>query len=118
MVMEAFQPALFKALGIFVPLIVVNCIILGRAEAFACKNGIYYSILDAIGMGIGFTAALILIAAIREMTGVGSIMGYPVMGSDFEPMLLMIIAPGGFITMGLILAFFNFLDIKKAQKQG
>lgn len=117
MTMEAYMPALFKALGIFVPLIVVNCIILGRAEAFACKNGVWYSILDAIGMGIGFTLALTLIAIIREILGNGTFNGIPLFGLNFEPMLLMILAPGGFITMGLLLALSNYIDLKTKSKK-
>jgi electron transport complex protein RnfE len=117
MVMEAYQPSLFKALGIFVPLIVVNCIILGRAEAFAQKNGVWYSILDAIGMGIGFTLALLILALIRETFGNGTLAGYPIMGLDFEPMLILMIAPGGFITIALLLGLSNYIDMKqKARK--
>jgi len=116
MVMEAYQPALFESLGIFVPLIVVNCIILGRAEAFASRNGVLYSLLDAIGMGIGFTLGLIIISCFREVLGDGKFMGYPIMGMKFEPVLLMILAPGGFITMGLLLSFSNYLDIRRGKK--
>jgi len=116
MVMEAYQPALFESLGIFVPLIVVNCIILGRAEAFASRNGVLYSLLDAIGMGIGFTLGLIIISCFREVLGDGKFMGYPIMGIKFEPVLLMILAPGGFITMGLLLSFSNYLDIRRGKK--
>jgi len=118
MVMHAYQPALHKSLGIFVPLIVVNCIVLGRAEAFAQKNGIWLSILDAIGMGIGFTAALTAIAIIREILGFGTLMGFPILGQSFEPVILMILAPGAFITMGLMLGGLNMIVArqKKAQK--
>ena len=113
MVMEAYQPELFKALGIFVPLIVVNCIILGRAEAFASRNGVLHSILDAIGMGIGFTAGLIIIAAFRELLGDGKLMGFPIFGAGYEPALLMILAPGAFITMGMLLALSNYIDMRR-----
>jgi electron transport complex protein RnfE len=116
MIMEAFAPSLFESLGIFVPLIVVNCIILGRAEAFACKNGVFYSILDAIGMGIGFTLALLMLSIIREILGNGTLSGYPILGLKFEPMLLMVIAPGGFITMGLLLSLSNYINAKTAKK--
>lgn len=116
MVMEAFYPALFKSLGIFVPLIVVNCVILGRAEAFASRNGVYYAILDAIGMGAGFTAGLIVIAAFRELLGDGKLLGFPIFGPGFEPVLMMILAPGAFITMGLLLAGFNYIDMKREGK--
>ena len=110
MLMEAYQPALFKSLGIFIPLIVVNCIILGRAEAFASRNGVGYAILDAIGMGIGFTAGLTVIAAFRELLGDGKLLGFPIMPSSFEPVIIMILAPGAFITMGLLLALSNYID--------
>ena len=110
MLMEAYQPALFKSLGIFVPLIVVNCIILGRAEAFASRNGVGYAILDAIGMGIGFTAGLTVIAAFRELLGDGKLLGFPIMPSSFEPVIIMILAPGAFITMGLLLALSNYIN--------
>jgi len=116
MVMQAYQPELFKALGIFVPLIVVNCIILGRAEAFASRNGLLKSILDALGMGLGFTLGLILISLFRELLGDGKLMGFPVLGASYEPVLLMILAPGAFITMGIILAVFNYIDYKKEEK--
>jgi len=117
MVMEAYMPALFKALGIFVPLIVVNCIILGRAEAFACRNGVFYSFLDGIGMGIGFTLALTIIAIIREIFGNGTFNGIPVLGTSYEPILILILAPGGFITMGLLLSLSNYIDMKTKAKK-
>ena len=116
MVMEAYQPELFKSLGIFVPLIVVNCIILGRAEAFASRNGVGLAILDAIGMGIGFTLGLTVIAAFRELLGDGKLLGFPIFGASFEPVILMILAPGAFITMGLLLALSNYADMRKAKK--
>ena len=113
MVMHAYQPNLHKSLGIFVPLIVVNCIILGRAEAFASRNGLWYSIMDAIGMGIGFTLSLIAIAAIRELLGDGKLMGFPILPQSFEPVILMILAPGAFITMGLMLGGLNIIDARR-----
>ena len=116
LVMGAYLPELSKSLGIFLPLIVVNCIILGRAEAFASKNGIGRSILDAIGMGIGFAFALVLIAAIREVVGDGKLMGYMVFGPNFKPVLMMILAPGAFITMGLLMGFFNIVDDHRKKK--
>jgi electron transport complex protein RnfE len=121
LVMGAYLPELSKSLGIFIPLIVVNCIILGRAEAFASKNGVLVSILDGIGMGIGFTFALVLIAAIREVLGDGKLFGYMVFGPGFQPALIMIMAPGAFVTMGLLMGYFNLLDEKlkrKAQSKG
>ncbi len=116
MVMAAYQPELFKSLGIFVPLIVVNCVILGRAEAFASKNSPLDSIVDAIGMGIGFTFALVMIATAREILGNGTWLGMSVLPSNFEPVLLMMLAPGAFITMGMILALFNWLDDRKEKR--
>ena len=116
LVMAAYLPELSKSLGIFIPLIVVNCIILGRAEAFASKHGIFYSILDAVGMGIGFTFALVLIAAIREILGDGKLMGYMVFGKTFQPVLLLILAPGAFITMGLLMGYFNVIDERRRRK--
>ncbi len=116
MVMEAFQPALFRSLGIFVPLIVVNCIILGRAEAFASRNDPLISIIDGVGMGVGFTFALVLIATVREVLGNGTWLGITVVPSGFEPVLLMMLAPGAFITMGFILAVFNWMDVAKAKR--
>jgi electron transport complex protein RnfE len=113
MVMHAYQPQLHKNLGIFVPLIVVNCIILGRAEAFASRNGVWYSILDAIGMGIGFTCSLVAISVIREILGDGKIFGFPLMGNSFEPVILLILAPGAFITMGLMLGGLNIIDARR-----
>ena len=117
LLMQAFVPALYEALGIFLPLIVVNCIILARAEAFAGKNAVMPSIADGIGMGIGFTFALILISAVREFFGTGSIMGFQLMGASFEPVLLFILAPGGFLVFGLLLGIINAIaDKRKASK--
>ena len=112
LVMGAYLPELSKSLGIFIPLIVVNCIILGRAEAFASKNGLWLSIMDGIGMGLGFTFAIVLIGAIREILGDGKLFGYMVLGPDFQPVLIMILAPGAFITIGLLMGYFNILDAK------
>ena len=113
MVMQATNPELHKSLGIFVPLIVVNCIILGRAEAFAGKNTMGRSILDALGMGIGFTLALVLIGFVRELLGSGRLFGIPVLGTSYQPVLLMILPPGAFLTLGLFLGFFNWLESRK-----
>ena len=107
-VMAGFFPDLNRSLGLFIPLIVVNCIILGRAEAFASKNNIYYSILDAIGMGLGFTLALVLIGSIREILGANKIFGMSLV-PGYEPMGLFILPPGAFLTMGLIIAVINKL---------
>jgi len=116
LVMGAYLPELSKSLGIFIPLIVVNCIILGRAEAFASKNGLGLSILDAVGMGIGFTFALVTVSAIREIMGDGKLFGYMVFGPGYKPVLMMILAPGAFITMGLLMGYFNMIDAMRRRK--
>lgn len=115
LVMEAYLPALYNTLGLYIPLIVVNCIILARAESFASKNGPAASVVDGLGMGVGFTLALILIASIREILGSGSIFGFPLMGAAFQPALIILIAPGGFITLGLLMALMNYLTSKEAK---
>jgi electron transport complex protein RnfE len=113
MIMSAYFPKLSESLGIFIPLIVVNCIILGRAEGYASKNPILPSIIDAIGMGIGFTLALLAIALMRELLGSGQILGFTIMGENFKPVLLMILPPGAFLVIGLYLGLINWFDIKK-----
>ena len=115
MVMQAYNPALHKSLGIFVPLIVVNCIILGRAEAFASRNNVLLSVIDGIGMGIGFTLSLILISTIREIFGNGSFYGLPVFPSSYKPVLVLILPPGAFITLGYLIGLFNWFDIQKKE---
>ena len=107
MVMEAYFYSLYKSLGIFLPLIVVNCIILGRAEGFASKNALLPSIVDAIGMGIGFTLALFILASIREALGSGTILGFNVFGASYRPILIMILPPGAFIALGLLMGAMN-----------
>ncbi|MBR4105766.1 MAG: electron transport complex subunit E [Alphaproteobacteria bacterium] len=109
MLMQAYTPDLYTALGIYIPLIVVNCIILGRAEAFASKNTIFQSLLDAIGMGIGFTLALVLLGSIREVLGNGSIFGYSFVSENATPLLLFIMPPGAFLALGGIIAVVNKL---------
>lgn len=113
MVMKAYFPALDESLGIFIPLIVVNCIILGRAEGFASKNSIFYSILDGIGMGLGFTLALTAIATMRELLGTGGLLGVNLLGNSFKPVLLMILPPGAFVVIGLYMGLLNWLDLRK-----
>jgi electron transport complex protein RnfE len=108
----AFSPALSASLGIFIPLIVVNCIILGRAEAFASKNGTIDSICDALGMGIGFTIALVMIAFFRELLGDGKLFGYAIPFFNSDPALIMIMAPGGFIVFGLLIALKRHIEAK------
>lgn len=115
MVMHAYAPALFESLGIFIPLIVVNCIILGRAEAFASKNGLVPSVMDALGMGLGYTLALVTVSAFREVLGAGTFLGIPIVGLIDNPALVMILPPGGFIALGCILALLNKMQQKKAQ---
>lgn len=115
MMMEAFVPALFQSLGLFIPLIVVNCVILARAEAFASKNGVVDSALDGIGMGVGFTLALMVLGAVRELIGNGSIFGLSLLGASYKPALIMILPPGGFLALGLLLALYNSYQIKKAR---
>ena len=107
MVMEAYVPDLHKSLGLFIPLIVVNCIILGRAEAFAGKNNVINSILDGFGMGLGFTLALVVIAVIREILGAGQLLGYNILPQSYQPMLIAILALGAFIVMGLLMGLMN-----------
>ena len=109
---------LFLKLGIFIPLIVVNCIVLGRAEAFASKNGVVPSLADGLGMGIGFTLALTALGAIREILGSGTITipitsaSYPVFGPSFQPFAFMVEAPGAFVCLGLMLCIMNLLGKK------
>jgi len=110
--MEAYFYDLYKALGIFIPLIVVNCLILGRAEAFASKNRLFPAVVDGVGMGLGFTLALFALGSVRELFGSGALLGYPVFGPDYQPLLLMILPPGAFIAMGLLLAVMNKFDAR------
>ncbi len=111
--MEAYFYDLHKALGIFIPLIVVNCLILGRAEAFASKNRLVPAVVDGVGMGLGFTLALFVLGAVRELFGSGALLGYSVFGAGYQPLLLMILPPGAFIAMGLLLAGMNKFDARR-----
>ena len=117
MIMKAYLPALNESLGLFIPLIVVNCIILARAEAFASKNGPVASIADGIGMGLGFTCALTIIGCIRELIGSGSIFGINILGSAYEPMLLILMPAGGFLMFGLILGIVNAITSRNSRKK-
>lgn len=110
--LKAYSPVLNRALGIYVPLIVVNCIVLGRAEAFACKNSLLKSFFDGLGMGVGFTIALILISAIREFLGSGQLLGYTLI-KGFEPVFVLGMPSGALLVIGLLLGFFNFLKNRK-----
>ena len=111
MLMQAYVPALYASLGVFIPLIVVNCIILGRAEAFASKNSAFDSVLDGIGIGLGFTLSLTVIGAVREILGGGSIFGYPLGIGDYTP-LIFVLAPGAFLVLGYLMVLFNKLAKK------
>jgi electron transport complex protein RnfE len=104
MVMHAYAPDMYNILGIFIPLIVVNCIILGRAEAFAYHNGVIESLGDGIGMGLGFTLILIVLGGIRELLGNGTLFGFQIMPSSYKPVILMILPPGAFLTIGFLQA--------------
>ena len=112
LLMRAYVPALYKSLGIFIPLIVVNCLILGRAEAFASKNSVFDSLLDGLGMGLGFTLGLTILGALREILGSLSLFGFKFMEGD--GMLVFVLAPGGFIGLGYIISVFNKITKKKA----
>ena len=108
MCMEAFIPALYASLGVFIPLIVVNCIVLGRAEAFAAKNGVVASAFDGIGIGLGFTIALTLLGAVRELLGTGKLFNLTIMPEQFGS-LIFVLAPGAFIALGFLIAIVNKL---------
>jgi len=114
LMMQAYFYPLYKVLGIFIPLIVVNCIILGRAEAFASKNPLFPSIADGLGMGLGFTLSLTFLGGIREIFGAGTIFGMPLMGASFEPFSILVKAPGAFICLGLILGLINWISAKRS----
>lgn len=111
MIMQAFVPDIYKTLGLFIPLIVVNCVILGRAEAFAAKNGAVESLMDGIGIGLGFTIGLTLLGICRELLGAGSIFGFILLPETYN-MLMFVLPPGAFITLGFLVAIIN--KLKKA----
>ena len=117
MLLNAYVPALSSSLGIYIPLIVVNCIILGRAEAFANKNTVGKSALDGLGMGLGFTCSLCIIAAVREILGAGTFAGIPLFGESFQPVSIMILPPGAFLTLGVLLAVINVIGGKIKKKK-
>ncbi len=118
LVLNAVVPEIHKALGAFIALIVVNCMILGRQEAFASKRPVGRAMLDAAGTGIGFTIALLMMGTFREVLGNGSILGYPLFGTGFEPWVIMILPPGGFFTLGFILLGFAWWDERKKKGTG
>ena len=113
MMLKAYFPGLSQSLGLFIPLIVVNCIILARAESFASKNNVVTSVSDALGMGIGFTIALVALSAVREILGNGTFLGISLFGSGFEPVLVMILPPGAFLGLGIILGILNWVMQKR-----
>ena len=116
MLMQGFTPAMYESLGVYIPLIVVNCIILGRAEAYAMKNGVLISLFDGIGMGLGFTIALILIGAVREIIGAGTLFGMQVMPSAYTPCSIFILAPGAFLVFAAITALQNYAKMPRPKK--
>jgi electron transport complex protein RnfE len=118
LVMQAYFFALFKVLGIFIPLIVVNCIILGRAEAFASKNGPILSTADGLGIGIGFTMSLFVLGSIREFLGSGTLLGFPVLWSSYEPFAFMLKPPGAFVALGVLLALINLISRLQSARGG
>ncbi len=117
LLIKAFFFDLYGALGLFIPLIVVNCIILARAEAFASKNKVLPSAIDGLAMGLGFTVALIIIATIREIIGAGTFLGFPVLGSAYKPAILFILPPGAFLTLGFVIAAVQKFRNSKSDKE-
>lgn len=112
LVMQAYVPDLYNTLGVFIPLIVVNCIILGRAEAFASKHGPFASMLDGLGIGLGFTFSLTLLGTVREILGAGSVFGYKFLPTGIDGILIFVLAPGAFIALGYLLVLFNKFTAK------
>ncbi|MDH5804604.1 MAG: electron transport complex subunit RsxE [Gemmatimonadota bacterium] len=117
MTLEAVVPEIHKALGAFIALIVVNCMILGRQEAFASKRPVGRALLDAVGTGVGFIIALLMMGTVREVIGNGTFLGIPLFGSSYEPWVVMILPPGGFLTLGALLLGLNWYEKKKAERQ-
>lgn len=113
--LQALVPKVHKELGAFIPLIVANCMILGRQEAFAAKHSVRLAVIDALGMASGFMFALFTLGAVREILGEGALFGVSLFGADFEPWIIMILPPGGFLTLGLILLFFSWIKERKEQ---
>ncbi|MBO5407981.1 MAG: electron transport complex subunit RsxE [Clostridia bacterium] len=118
MALKAYLPEISASLGVFIPLIVVNCIILARAESFASKNTPGKSAVDGLCMGLGFTAALVILSAIRELLGNGSLLGLPVLGSNYPKAIMMILPPGGFIVLGVVLGVIQLMRTKGGAKNG
>ena len=115
-VLAALMPVAHKQLGAFISLIVVNCLILGRQEAFASKNPVGLALADALGMSAGFTVALAMIGGVREILGSGTLLGLPLFGDSFEPWAIMILPPGGFLTLGVLLTFFAWIKERRANR--
>ncbi len=113
MLMQGFTPSMYESLGVYIPLIVVNCIILGRAEAYAMKNGVLISLFDGIGMGLGFTIALVIIGAVREIIGAGTMFGIQIMPASYTPCSIFILAPGAFLVYAGITALQNYAKMPK-----
>lgn len=116
--MQGYFPELHKSLGLFIPLIVVNCIILGRAEAFASRNSVGLALVDGIGMGMGFTLGLAVLGGVREIFGSGTLLGFEMFGPSYPPALVMILPPGAFLSLGFLLAGMNRLEEKRAIRAG
>ena len=116
LLMHAYLPTLYDMMGVYLALIVVNCIVLGRAESFASKNGVFASFLDGIGSGLGFTLSLTVLGIIREILGNGTVFGMRVTPASYSPALIFILAPGAFFTIACIKAFLNYLEMKKSRE--
>lgn len=117
LLMQAFTPGLSKSLGLFIPLIVVNCIILARAEAFASKNNVIHSAIDGLAMGLGFTFTLCILSVIREILGNGTILGFPILGTAYQPAIILVLPVGGFLTLGAVIAAKQKLSSRKGSSK-
>lgn len=115
-IIQAISLDLYNKLGAFIQLIVVNCLILGRAEAYASKNSFTKSVISALGMGLGFTLALVMLGGVRELLGAGQLLGYQIFSTNFEPWVVMILPPGGFIVLGAWLLLINYVEERRAEK--
>ena len=116
LLMNAYAHSLHKSLGLFIPLIVVNCVILGRAESFASKNKVFDSLIDGLGIGLGFTFALFILGCVRELLGNGSILGVNILGANFKPAIVMILPPGAFLALGFLLFIINWIEKRNELK--
>lgn len=118
LLLEAYLPSLYDSLGIYIPLIVVNCIILGRAEAYASKNSVILSAFDGLGMGLGFTLGLTCIGIVRELIGAGTLFGFAIMPDSYEPLTIFILAPGAFLVLAFLVALMNSIKMKQGKDTG